>query len=229
VTQRPHVLLSFAASLDGYIDDSTDRRLLLSNDEDFDRVDQVRAGCDAILVGATTIRRDNPRLLVRAVERREARMGRGLAESPIKVTLSSAGDLDPDAAFFTSGGVDKIVYCAGGGVEKANDRVGTVATVVDAGSPLSLDTVLADLHRRGVRRLMVEGGGRVLTQFLEAGLVDEIHAVFAPFFVGDVNAPRFVNPGAFPHGADHRMRLAQTTQIGDCVLLRYLLGDSSGV
>jgi 5-amino-6-(5-phosphoribosylamino)uracil reductase len=65
VPERPYVLLSCAASIDGYIDDTTDQRLLLSNDEDFDRVDEVRASCDAILVGANTIRRDNPRLLVR--------------------------------------------------------------------------------------------------------------------------------------------------------------------
>lgn len=226
MTQRPYVLLSFAASLDGYIDDSTERRLLLSNDEDFARVDEVRAGCDAILVGATTIRRDNPRLLVRSAGHREARVGGGLSESPIKVTLSSTGDLDPGAAFFTSGGVDKVVYCSGEAVEKARDRVGAVAAVVDAGAPLSLDTVLADLHGRGVRRLMVEGGGRVHTQFLQAGLVDEIHAVFAPFFVGDATAPRFVNPGVFPYDAGNRMRLAETRQIGDCVLLRYLPGGT---
>jgi 5-amino-6-(5-phosphoribosylamino)uracil reductase len=61
---RPHVLLSVAASLDGCLDDTSTDRLLLSNDEDFDRVDEVRAGVDAILVGANTIRADDPRLLV---------------------------------------------------------------------------------------------------------------------------------------------------------------------
>ncbi|WP_026412881.1 dihydrofolate reductase family protein [Actinomadura oligospora] len=54
------MLLSCAASVDGYIDDATEERLLLSNDEDFDRVDDVRASVDAILVGANTIRKDNP-------------------------------------------------------------------------------------------------------------------------------------------------------------------------
>jgi 5-amino-6-(5-phosphoribosylamino)uracil reductase len=62
VSERPYVLLSCAASIDGYIDDATDERLLLSNDADFDRVDAVRAECDAILVGANTIREDNPGL-----------------------------------------------------------------------------------------------------------------------------------------------------------------------
>src|SRR5262249_52673336 len=84
VDTRPYVLLSCAVSLDGYLDDATDRRLVLSNDADLDRVDAVRAGCDAILIGANTIRRDNPRLLVRSRERRDARVARGRPPSPAK-------------------------------------------------------------------------------------------------------------------------------------------------
>lgn len=69
---------------------------------------------------------------------------------------------------------------------------------------------------------MVEGGGTIHTMFLTAGLADELQLVFAPFFVGDCDAPRFVNPSEFPQDPAHRMRLAETRQIGDCVLLRYL-------
>ena len=72
---RPYTLLSCSVSIDGYIGNALSR-LLLSNDADFDRVDEVRAGCDAILVGAATIRQDDPRLLVRSAERRAARIGR---------------------------------------------------------------------------------------------------------------------------------------------------------
>src|SRR5436189_126487 len=85
-------------SIDGYIQDASDTRLLLSNDADFDRVDAVRAGCDAILVGANTIRQDNPRLLVRSAARRDDRVARGLPPSPAKVTVTAHGDLDPAAA-----------------------------------------------------------------------------------------------------------------------------------
>ena len=76
MTDRPYVLLSCAVTMDGYIDDTTDERLLLSNDADFDRVDAVRATCDAILIGANTIRRDNPRLVVRSQARRAERAAR---------------------------------------------------------------------------------------------------------------------------------------------------------
>ena len=58
--------------------------------------------------------------------------------------------------------------------------------------------VSEDLHARGVRRLMVEGGGEVHTQFLTAGLADELQLVVAPLFVGDPSATRFVGDGRFP-------------------------------
>ena len=99
-------------SIDGYVDSPDDERLLLSNDADFDRVDEVRAGCDAILVGATTVRVDNPRLLIRDETRRRDRIGRGLPPDPIKVTVTTSCELDPAARFFTLGDADKLVYCS---------------------------------------------------------------------------------------------------------------------
>jgi len=215
-------------SLDGYLDDARPERLLLSNDADFDRVDEVRAGCDAILVGATTIRQDDPRLLVRSAERRAARVARGEPPHPMKVTVTGRCDIEPTARFFTLGDVDKLVYCAGATVAVARVRLGEVATVIDGGDPVDLNLVTQDLAARGVRRLMVEGGGTMHTQFLTAGLVDELQLVVAPFFVGDSRAPRFVGDGDFPWGPGHRARLAGVRQIGDVVLLRYALSDRFG-
>ncbi|MBB2912056.1 5-amino-6-(5-phosphoribosylamino)uracil reductase [Streptosporangium becharense] len=220
---RPYVLLSCAMSVDGYIDDDTPERLLLSNDEDFDRVDAVRAGCDAILVGAGTIRRDDPRLLVRSPERRRDRVARGLPPSPVKVTVTASGDLDPAAAFFAAGDADRIVYTGSGAAAPLTARLGGTATVVDAGDPVDLGRVLGDLAGRGVRRLMVEGGTSIHTGFLRADLVDEIHLVVAPFFVGDPAGPRFVAGGGFPRDRRRPMRLAEVRPMGDVVLLRYLI------
>jgi len=225
VGDRPYVLLSCATSIDGYIDDTTDARLLLSDDADFDRVDAVRAQCDAILVGAGTVRQDNPRLLVRSAERRQARVALGRGPTPVKVTVTGSCDISADAAFFTTGDVDKVVYCAGPAVPAARAKLGERAIVVDAGDPVDLRLVTADLSARGIERLMVEGGGTMHTQFLAAGLADELHLVIAPFFVGDSRAPRFVYDGSFPWGPARRARLAEARPIGDVVLLRYALSD----
>ncbi|MFI7211250.1 RibD family protein [Micromonospora maritima] len=225
MTGRPYVLLSCAMSIDGYIDDATTERLLLSNDDDLDRVDATRAGCDAIMVGAATVRRDDPRLLVRSERRRAERVARGLSPSPVKVTVTGSGDLDPAARFFTAGDGAKLVYCPSGVVDKAREQVGAVATVVDAGEPVTPEAVVADLAGRGVSRLMVEGGGSVHCQFLTAGLADELHLVVAPFFVGDRRAPRFVGDGRFPWHPGRRARVVEVRQIGDVVLTRYALSD----
>jgi 5-amino-6-(5-phosphoribosylamino)uracil reductase len=210
-------------SIDGYLDSASGARLLLSNEADLDRVDAVRAGCDAILVGAETIRSDNPRLLVRDRSRQDARVARGLPPSPMKVTLTRHADLDPHADFFAAGESAKVVYCATSASAAAHERLAPVATVVDAGEPVDLSWIGADLFDRGVRRLMVEGGGTMHTQFLTEDLADELQLVVAPFFVGDSRARRFVGDGRFPWNADRRAPLAEVRQIDDVVLLRYAL------
>jgi 5-amino-6-(5-phosphoribosylamino)uracil reductase len=214
-------------SVDGYIDDTSSDRLMLSNEADFDRVDSQRALADAVLVGATTIRHDNPGLLVRSPARRSARQERGLPVSPAKVTMTRSGNLDPEASFFTAGGAEvcKLVYCASPAVRITQERLSMApaTSIIDAGSSLDLITVLTDLAARGIRRLMVEGGQNIHTQFLAAGLADELQLAIAPFFVGDPTAPRFVGAAAFPWNSGHRMTLAEVRPIGDVVLLRYLL------
>jgi 5-amino-6-(5-phosphoribosylamino)uracil reductase len=223
VLDRPYILLSCALSIDGYLDSATRRRLELSNDADLDRVDAVRASCDAILVGAATVRKDNPRLLVRSQARRQERTARGLAQSPIKVTVTERVGLDARADFFTTGDAEKLVYCASQRVVVARSRLGRVATVVDGGQPVEMRRISEDLGARGVQRLMVEGGGKVHTQFLTDNLADELQLVVAPFFVGDSRAPRFVSDGRFPWNPERRAKLAEVRQIGDVVLLRYAL------
>jgi len=222
ISDRPYTLLSCSVSLDGYLGDQTPR-LALSNEADFDRVDEVRASCDAIMVGAVTVRTDNPRLLVRSRARRDRRTARGLAPSPMKITVTDRVDLDARSNFFTAGDTEKIVYTPSPRVADARSRLGPVATVVDGGQPVEMRRISEDLGARGVERLMVEGGGKVHTQFLTDDLVDELQLVIAPMFVGDSQAPRFVRDGHFPWNAGQRAKLADVRQIGDVVLLRYAL------
>ncbi|WP_033438540.1 RibD family protein [Saccharothrix sp. NRRL B-16314] len=217
---RPHVLLSVAVSVDGYIDDRGAERFPLSNAEDFDHVDRVRAESGAILVGAATIRRDNPRLLVNSAERRAARVAAGRPEYPLKVTVTGSGDLDPALKFWHHGG-DKLVYTTDAGHAPARAAVGDLAEVVPLGPAIDFGALLDDLGARGVDRLMVEGGGRIHTAFLAAGLVDEIRMAVAPMLIGQAAAPRFVNPAEFPGGPARRFHLEEVAKLGDVAVLRY--------
>ena len=222
---RPYVTLSCAMSLDGYLDSAAPGKLAMSNAADFDRVDQLRAESDAIMVGASTVRRDCPRLLVRSEERRLMRLAAGRPSSPAKVTVTASGDLPKQSAFFTAGDVEKLVYCPRGSASRIASRLGDVACVVGLGARVTMADVVADLGERGVRRLMIEGGGQLHTQFLVEDLADELQLVIAPFFVGESQAPRFVEAGRFPWTAGRRASLADTRQIGDVVLLRYALSE----
>ena len=104
------VTVSTAVSADGYLDDRSPDRLILSTPEDWAEVHRLRAACDAILVGAETIRRDNPSLLVGDEVLRRERIDRGLSPDPVKVTLTASCRLSPEANFFTRGDQEKIVF-----------------------------------------------------------------------------------------------------------------------
>jgi riboflavin-specific deaminase-like protein len=219
---RPYVILSCATSADGYLDDARPQRLILSGPADLDRVDEVRAGCDAILVGAGTVRQDDPRLLVRDPRRRARRAARGLPEHPARVTLTATGDLDPRARFFAPG-AGRLVYCATPALPRARARIGEQAVIIDAGDPLTLEFVLNNLAERSVARLLVEGGAHLLAEFLARDLPDELHLAVAPFFVADPAAPR-LNVPPNPSGPSSPMTLAEVRRLDDVVLHRYLLG-----
>jgi len=224
VAERPYVLLSAAMSADGYIDDASRARLVLSDEADLDRVDELRAGSDAIMVGASTIRLDNPRLLVRSPQRRQRRRDAGMPGSPRKVTVTGTADLDPGARFFTAfteADEPPLVYAGSAASAGSTGRLAAVATVIPVPAlEADLGWVLADLAGRGVRRLMVEGGASLLSQFLAAGLADELQLAVAPVFVADPAAPRLARDAA----GTGRMRLAGVSQAGDMAVLRYLPG-----
>lgn len=97
-----------------------------------------------------------------------------------------------------------------------------MAEVHDLGEKADLPAMLEDLWDHGIRKLMVEGGGTIHTQFLQADLVDEIQLAVAPFLLGDPAAPRFANPGTYPDGPGRRMQLAEVLTVGDVAVLRYI-------
>ena len=222
-----HVVLSVAVSVDGYLDDRAPERLVLSDPADLDAVDELRASCDALLVGAGTVRADDPRLLVRSPDRVARRIADGRTPQPMKLTVTRSGELSPQASFFTVGETRKVVLCGSSSAKALADRVGALAEVVPLPEEIPLAAgVLERLSDLGVERLLVEGGSRIATSFLEAGAVDEVRMAVAPFFVGDAEAPRFTRPARFPHHSRERMQLAAMARLGDTAVIWYRLRRS---
>lgn len=181
------VIVSTAVSSDGYLDDRSPDRLILSTPEDWAEVHRLRAACDAILVGAETIRRDNPSLLVGDEVLRRERIDRGLPSNPVKVTLTASCRLSPEANFFTRGDQEKIVFttCPDPGPLRQ------VATVIPA-AEITAALIVTELEKRGLRSLLVEGGAATLRMFFAENLVDTFRLAVNPAVkVGDPRGTPF--------------------------------------
>lgn len=188
------ITLSAAVTADGCLDDTTPERLVISGPEDWAEVYRLRAACDAILIGACTLRSDNPSLRLKEPSLIEQRMEAGLPPEPMKVVVTRSGRLDPASKFFTTGQGEKIVLAAPGAGRAALKRLEACATVVSVpGSDVT--AIVQALERLGIRRLLVEGGARVLDMFLRAGMADEFRLAVAPWYLGDDRAPRLSGSG----------------------------------
>lgn len=206
------IILSAAISADGYLDDYSEQRLILSSPEDWRAVRSLRAEADAILIGAGTVRRDNPSLAIKDSQLREKRTAAGRLADIVKVTVSGSGDLDPKSKFFTDGGGEKVIFTTG----VLSDELSEVATVISR-SELSSATILIQLRKMGIGTLMVEGGSNILSMFLREKNWDEFRLAMAPVFVGDERAPRLVLDGEYPP-----MTLVRTEQLGQTAVLHFV-------
>ena len=154
---RPEVLLKVATSLDGYLNDSSETRRVFSSAEDQAKVDRLRAEQDAILVGAGTIRADNPRLVIRSKNYRAFREEKGQPADPIKVTITESGDLSPDYQFFQTGENEKLVFAPEAVSEELKGKLKDLAEVIPCeGEEVNLENLLEELSSRSVKKLMVE-------------------------------------------------------------------------
>jgi 5-amino-6-(5-phosphoribosylamino)uracil reductase len=188
-------------------------------------VDELRATADAILVGAGTIRADNPRLLIRDAARVARRVRDGKPPHPLRVTLTATGELDSRARFF-AGPPAPLVYAAARAVKAARDNLGERAVIVDAGAEPTLGGVLEDLStERAVATVLIEGGSLILREALTANLADELRLAIAPFFVGDEAAPRFAPPAAYPHDQASPMTLLSLRRVGSVAVHHYRLSS----
>ncbi|HVL88394.1 MAG TPA: 2,5-diamino-6-(ribosylamino)-4(3H)-pyrimidinone 5'-phosphate reductase [Candidatus Thermoplasmatota archaeon] len=203
------VTLNCAMSADGKIALSGGARLRLSSPQDKKRVHELRARVDAILVGAGTVLRDDPELLVD-----EELVPR--PHHPLRVVLDSNLRTPPSARVLR-GPAKTLVFCAKG---RARPLAG--AEVVEAGSErVELPLVLAELAARGVGWLLVEGGGRVLASFLRQRLADEFLVYVAPTVVGGGAPTPADGEGALSPEDVVRLELHETIRLGEGILLKH--------
>ncbi len=211
-------IVSAAVSLDGYIDDCAPVRLKLSTPEDWTRVGAMRSRCDAILVGAGTVRADDPSLVIKDPALREARKKAGMEPDICKVTITRGGEIDPGCGFFTRGGGRKVVFTTPQAPAGRVERLTRVAEVF-VEETITPAVIARRLEGLGYRTLFVEGGTTILGMYLGTGHADLFRLAVAPFMVGDPSAPRLMPPGAYPWDGESRMRLRTTEDLGGMAVM----------
>lgn len=192
------IILSAAVTADGCMDDSSPRRLVISNAPDWAEVHRLRAACDAILVGAETLRRDDPALVIRDDALRRERTARGMDADLTKVVVSGSAALSPTLRFFTEGaGARRIVICRTDADPELTARLEPAAEIVRL-DRITAAGIAAALQARGIGRLMVEGGARTLRMFIDEDMADMMRLAVSPRALGDPDAPRLPYFGALP-------------------------------
>jgi diaminohydroxyphosphoribosylaminopyrimidine deaminase/5-amino-6-(5-phosphoribosylamino)uracil reductase len=179
-----YVLGRIAQSLDGRIAVASGASHWISGQEDIVHTHRLRALFDAVVIGAGTVRADDPQLTTREVE----------GPSPVRVVLDTDRRLDADYRVFREG-PETLLLCAIDA--RGGDRIGRapVLRLPRAREGLDIAGVLAALAKRGLRRVFVEGGGITVSRFLAAGALDRLHVTIAPLLIGS-GIPAFTLPEA---------------------------------
>jgi len=170
---RPLTMAHLGQSLDGYIATSSGDSYYVTGPENVRHLHRLRALCDAVIVGASTVARDDPQLTVRHVE----------GSNPVRVILDPRGKLPARHRVFSDGLAHTLVVHAQG-VATAVPGKAEALVVPCANGRLDLHALLAALHARGLYAVFVEGGGATVSAFLEAGLLDRLHVAIAPLVTG---------------------------------------------
>ena len=170
---RPVTIAHLGQSLDGYIATASGDSYYVTGPDNVLHLHRLRALSAAIVVGAGTVARDDPKLTVRHVE----------GSSPVRVVLDPTGRLDAGRRVCADGAAPTLVVHAEGTTVKAPGRAEILRVPAD-GRGLALDVLLTRLHERGLHCVFVEGGGATVSRFLEAGLLDRLHIAIAPLITG---------------------------------------------
>lgn len=221
---RPFVFINVAMTADGKIDTSERKGTAISSKQDKERVDQLRAEADAVLVGGKTLLEELPKLTVKSEALREGRIRQGRSPNPIKVGVVTVADIPMDSDFVKAGDARVVIFTTHRTSKEQLERLRTrgVEVFVDDAPRVDLVKMMSTLKETGVGRLMVEGGGTMNFELLRLGLVDELTLYIAPMVFGGANAPTLADGLGVPRDAAIEMRLQNIEQWDDGgVVLKY--------
>lgn len=223
---RPYTFINVAMTADGKIDTFERKGAAISSKRDKERVDELRASADGILVGGKTLLEEQPKLTVRSEALRGERVKRGLSPNPIKVGVASIANIQKDSDFLNAGPAKAVIFTTS---QTSNSqleilRSRDVQVFVHDETRVNLQRMMETLKKIGVDHLMVEGGGTINFELLRLGLVDELMIYMAPLIFGGANASTLADGLGMTRDAAFKLKLTDVEKWeDDGVFLKYKL------
>ena len=221
--KRPFVTANFAITWDGRVTTRKHTPADFSSKRDKRRLTEIRATADAVLVGASTVAADKMTMGISDEALRAARAKRQQPPHPLRVIVSNSGRIAPDLRVFTKDFSPIVVFSTTRMTAPTRTALAAKAELWLHESPtVNLPAMLATLRcDYGVKRVVCEGGPRLLRALLTAQLVDEIHLTLCPRLFGGTAAPTLTGfaDDFFPKSA--RCTLREMQVIGGECFLRY--------
>jgi 2,5-diamino-6-(ribosylamino)-4(3H)-pyrimidinone 5'-phosphate reductase len=220
---RPYVVVNIAMSADGKISTRERRQVRISGSQDFTRVDRLKAGCDAVMVGIGTVLADDPSLTVKSDECRKYRRKQEWDDHPVRIVVDSTGRIPPYASILHKGDGKRVVAVSRRADATKISLLEKKATVIIAGEDeVDLCALMNELGAMGIHRVLVEGGGTLIAGLIEAGLVNEIYTFIGNIIIGGKDAPTFTEgEGFIQESAFPRLTLLEARRIEQGILLHW--------
>lgn len=219
---RPFIFINSAMSADGKLSTKERKQVRISGKFDFERVDELRAQADAIMVGIGTILSDDPSLTVKSPERKAARKASGKNENPVRIVVDSSAKTPLDADIFKKGEGIRIIAVSNAAPAENVKKLEKKALVIRTGTDkVDLVELAGNLKKMGINTLMVEGGATLIWGMLSAGLVDEIYTFIGNLIIGGATAPTFTDGEGFSEVELLELELLSAEKIEEGVLLKW--------
>ncbi len=214
--KRPWVVINCAMSADGKIASPTRKQIRISCEEDIERMYRLRHDCDAVLVGIGTILEDDPKLTVKEKYVKNPKQ-------PLRVILDSKGRTPPHALVLNDTAKTLIITAKGRMKRYDQPHVEVVECESDDEGMLDVHHVLEILYERGVRKLLVEGGGTVIWSFLKNKVVDDLFIFIGPCIIGGKDTPTVADGTGVDAGEEIALKIVEVKRLGSGVLIHYQL------
>ncbi|MYA95672.1 MAG: hypothetical protein F4X91_04600 [Nitrospinae bacterium] len=218
--EKPFVYANLAITLDGKIASFDREDFSLGSSADRLEMDRLRAGADVVVWGGGTLRTARHPARVREESLVRERVERGVAPHPANALITKSGAFPDELPWFSADEIERFIFTAPEGasrLEGARDA-GAQIIVLDEADSLARQ-VLAHLGERGMKNVLIEGGGDLVWEF--ARYIDEFHVTLTPWLAGGSDAPTLMDGPGFRSGEFLGLTLVEVRQEGDEIFLRY--------